>query len=127
MKPGPTQVHVDGGCSGNGSGHSAMYYSFAVAGQVIDSRVGVGPGTNNQAEYIALIRAARYVVAGHPVKVVFKSDSALLVNQVAGRWKINNAELARLRGEFLNIMRESSAEWKVLKVDRQEIVAILGH
>ena len=124
-------VHCDGGCSANRTPEGQMYYSFAVNGQRIVERQDLGHGTNNQAEYLALLEAARHITrAGVQVKVNFLSDSALIVNQVLGRWKINDPALRLLRSEFVELMSKSAGvvvAWSIGYVPRQEIVSMLGH
>jgi ribonuclease HI len=55
--------------------------------------VGEGPGmSNNRAEYEALCEALRWLVAKNlsNEKILVKSDSRLLVNQMLGKWKIKD-------------------------------------
>ena len=83
---------------------------------------GLGVATNNVAEYTAAIRGlerARDLGADH---VILRSDSRLLVEQLAGRFKVKNPTLQRLhatarslasgfeRIEFEHVPRERNKE-----------------
>lgn len=99
-------AYIDGGSRGN-PGPSAI-------GIVIASRAGnilfetgecIGRGTNNEAEYKALIRLLE-VVATDPLISGLKAkslsvhcDSNLVVQQVAGKWKIKEPRLRDLYDE----------------------------
>ena len=67
---------------------------------------GIGVATNNVAEYTAAIRGlerARELGATH---VLLRSDSRLLIEQLAGRWKVKNRALQRLHHEARSLIKE---------------------
>jgi ribonuclease HI len=67
---------------------------------------GIGVATNNAAEYTAAIRGlerARELGATH---VLLRSDSRLLIEQLAGRWKVKNPALQRLHHEARSLIKE---------------------
>ena len=67
---------------------------------------GIGVATNNVAEYTAAIRGlerARELGATH---VLLRSDSRLLIEQLAGRWKVKNPTLQRLHQEARSLVKE---------------------
>jgi probable phosphoglycerate mutase len=67
---------------------------------------GIGVATNNVAEYTAAIRGlerARELGATH---VLLRSDSRLLIEQLAGRWKVKNPTLQRLHHEARSLIKE---------------------
>ncbi len=85
--------------------------------------------TNNQAEYRSLIAALQRILeidgAGGP-SVVIHGDSKLVLEQLAGRWKVKNAGLAPLHREASGLLREFSSvafEWH----GRANSVKRLGH
>jgi len=47
------------------------------------------PASNNHAEYAGLVAALRAVEDGPDREIVVKSDSKMLVNQMAGAWKVS--------------------------------------
>ena len=86
------EIYVDGGCSGNpGPMRIAMFSEDLSIKTVLDN----GNGTNNIAEYHALIYAL--AIAQHlEDNVVIKSDSKLVVEQVNGNWKVKDQTLKTL-------------------------------
>ena len=67
---------------------------------------GIGVATNNVAEYTAAIRGlerARELDATH---VLLRSDSRLLIEQLAGRWKVKHPTLQRLHREARSLIEE---------------------
>jgi ribonuclease H / adenosylcobalamin/alpha-ribazole phosphatase len=67
---------------------------------------GIGVATNNVAEYTAAIRGlerARELGATH---VFLRSDSRLLIEQLAGRWKVKNPTLQLLHQEARSLIKE---------------------
>jgi ribonuclease HI len=55
-----------------------------------------GIGTNNEAEYEALIEALQVIRDEQIMKVQINSDSNLMVNQVNGNWKCKDHKLSQL-------------------------------
>jgi ribonuclease H / adenosylcobalamin/alpha-ribazole phosphatase len=74
-------------------------------GQVVaEVAEGIGVATNNVAEYTAAIRGlerARELGAG---RVLLRSDSRLLIEQLAGRWKVKNPTLQVLHHEARSLI-----------------------
>lgn len=118
-------LYVDGGCEGNGTANAHGYGSFLLEGDR-PVRLDFGTGvTNNICEYKALIAALEYLKEMGIRNVDIFSDSALVVNQTAGKWNINVPALKPLCAEASRLMREigASLTW----VRRDTIVEKLGH
>jgi ribonuclease HI len=69
-------------------------------------RVGaqVGPGTNNKAEYMALVAGLRHCLRLGLWDVTILSDSKLVVMQAAGAWGVKSNALRQLHGEALVLL-----------------------
>ncbi|WP_321419423.1 ribonuclease HI family protein [uncultured Methanomethylovorans sp.] len=63
-----------------------------------------GIGTNNEAEYSALIGGLKQALALGWTDILVQGDSKLVVNQVAGSWKVNKDNLRSLN-------EEAKVEW----------------
>jgi ribonuclease HI len=101
-------IHTDGASRGN-PGDAAFAYVIERDGQTpIEEADCLGQMTNNQAEYIALIRALeRALELGTHHRVIVHSDSELMVKQMNGEYRVKNEELrglyeqaCALRGRF---------------------------
>lgn len=95
------KVYVDGSATGgNPSEHCGVGVVVEVDGVVVREVAGnVGPGTSNTAEYKALIVGLDEVLGLGLKEAACYSDSALLVNQIHGRWRIKEPALRALFGE----------------------------
>jgi ribonuclease HI len=104
------EVYFDGGANPN---PGRAYGSFEVVfdGQLelglsrfMAKRIQLGDGIgNNQAEYMTMIRALKWVsrflmFPGH-AKVTVYSDSKLVVEQMSHRWKAHDPKIKALRAQ----------------------------
>jgi ribonuclease HI len=97
-------VHCDGAARGNpgpaGIGAWIVDENGAVLAEVAR---GLGIATNNQAEYTAAIDGLKRARELGAVEVTLRSDSRLLVEQLAGRFRVKNPTLQRLHKEVREI------------------------
>lgn len=73
-----------------------------------------GIGTNNEAEYSALIEGLKQALALGWKDILVQGDSKLVVNQVAGSWKVNKDNLRSLNEEakaLLSKFQSAKVEW----------------
>ncbi|TWF94244.1 bifunctional RNase H/acid phosphatase [Saccharopolyspora dendranthemae] len=94
-------VEADGGSRGNPgpAGCGAVVFDADSRAVLAERAIGLGETTNNVAEYqglIAGLRAARELGAS---EVSVRMDSKLVVEQMAGRWKVKHANLQPLNAE----------------------------
>lgn len=102
-------VEADGGSRGNPgvAGYGALVRDPA-DGRIIARRAEpLGKASNNVAEYSGLIaglKAAVAIDAGADIDV--RMDSKLVIEQMAGRWKIKHEDMRRLATQAQEIVRE---------------------
>jgi ribonuclease HI len=86
-------VHTDGGCRDNPGPGAWGFVINKEAGEVEEHSGFLPHCTNNQAEYrsleAALITIALKPVDQMPTSVEIFSDSQLIVEQINGRWRVN--------------------------------------
>ena len=135
--PSPDYLLVfDGGSRGNpGPGFGSYAITRLQDGARRLERLDLGEGyTNNEAEYDTLIAALEDLIgriekAGRrpeEFSIEIRGDSALVINQVSGRWKAKEPRMEERRDRC----RELLARFKAvtLKIQpRAESVRILGH
>lgn len=136
-RDGPDYLIVfDGGSRGNpGQGYGSYAITRLQDGASRLERLEFGGGyTNNEAEYDTLIAALKDLVhrieeAGrqpNEFSLEIRGDSALVINQVQGRWKAKEARMAERRDRTRELLRRfGSVELKAQP--RAESVRILGH
>jgi len=139
MKPGgdrPRYVLIfDGGSIGNPGAAYGSYrlQRFGEAPQPV-SRLTFGHGTNNDAEYKALIAALQGLQAElsraglRPADVALevRGDSRLVLEQLRGTWKIKNPRMAALHRQAQDLL-DPFGEVRLAHQARQRSVRVLGH
>ena len=73
----------------------------------------LGKGTNNEAEYHALIMLLEEISRRGLKNVTVRGDSRLVVSQVKGEWKVKEERLRTLADRARSLVKESGAllEW----------------
>ena len=95
------KIYTDGAARGN-PGPGACAFVFVKGETIIyrDSKY-LGTVTNNKAEYNAVIEALRKAVEYTRWNVRVYSDSALIINQINGEWRITKDHLKVLYDEVM--------------------------
>lgn len=106
-------VEADGGSRGNPgvAGYGALVRDPGSGEILVERAAPLGKASNNVAEYTGLIKgleAAQRLSPGADIDV--RMDSKLVVEQMAGRWKIKHEDMRRLAAEAQELCREISAD-----------------
>jgi len=116
-------------CDG-GKKKSMTYGSYKVFSpegkEITHNWIYLGFGTSNMAEYLALINAIKYCHKNNIKRVTFKSDSLLVINQIAGKWRTMNSNLIGLKRIAISELSRLD-EYLILKIHNKEVKKILGH
>ncbi len=115
------EVFVDGSSRGN---PGVMKYAFVVKldDKEIYKEFGeIGYGTNNEAEYNALLKALIWLRENGISGAKVYMDSQLVVNHLKGLYKVKSEKLKELKSLCENLLRETSAE--VEHIDRSLNIA----
>ncbi len=102
-------INIDGASSGNPG-------SAAIGAVIIDRQTNcqeeisqyIGIGTNNFAEYTALIVALRKALTLGARRIQIKSDSELLVKQIIGEYKVKSENLKELNSTAAGLLKKFS-------------------
>ena len=103
------EVFVDGGSKGN---PGSIRYAFVVRldGREIYKEFGeLGFGTNNEAEYKALLKALKWLKENGIYGAKVYMDSELVVKQLKGIYAVKAENLKELRNLCENLLRETSS------------------
>jgi len=117
-------VNIEVFCDGASRGQGQKKFGEASCGVVVYKNRkkiaqfarGLGPRTNNEAEYEAVIAGLLICSMADLVDPIIYTDSAVVANQVNGKWKCKNAALMPL----LMTVEEIKAEFnfRVVQVPR---------
>ncbi|MFI6816281.1 bifunctional RNase H/acid phosphatase [Nonomuraea sp. NPDC050328] len=116
-------IEADGGSRGNPgpAGYGAVVRDAADSQVLAEVAEAIGTATNNVAEYRGLIAGLRAVLdlGGDGASVAVRMDSKLVVEQMAGRWKIKNEGLRPLADEAAGLARRLRVtEWTWIPRER---------
>jgi ribonuclease HI len=79
----------------------------------------IGHATNNYAEYTALLIGLQAATEEGIKALLIEGDSQLVINQVCGTWKINNAELKDIHTKIKELIA-SKFEYVAIRHVRRE-------
>ena len=78
---------------------------FGAGGRVLaEVAEGIGIATNNVAEYRAAIAGLAKAAELHGARLLLRSDSRLLIEQLAGRWRVKNPTLISLHTQARHLV-----------------------
>ena len=80
----------------------------------------LGIQTNNVAEYTAVVRAVGLGIELGARRLELLLDSKLIVEQLAGRWRVKDAKLRVLWAEALRLLRQLPDGWTAAHVPRAQ-------
>jgi ribonuclease HI len=100
-------VNCDGAARGNPGPAGIGAVVTSPSGRILaEVSEGIGVATNNVAEYRAALEGLRRARALGAKDVLLRSDSRLLIEQLAGRFRVKNPTLIRLHGEVRSLLKE---------------------
>ncbi|CAJ1502260.1 bifunctional RNase H/acid phosphatase [[Mycobacterium] holstebronense] len=91
-------VEADGGSRGNPgpAGYGAVVWSADRTSLLAEAKEAIGVATNNVAEYRGLVAGLTEAARLGAAEVAVFMDSKLVVEQMAGRWKVKHPDLVTL-------------------------------
>lgn len=123
--PGFVTLRFDGACYPN-PGPMGIGYTLETekqhgeaAGVLAYAGTQIGQGTNNEAEYRALLAGLRHAIRLGAWQLRIESDSMLVVQQVKGEWKIKKGRLRQLRTEVVSLLNLLPM-WSIHHIPREE-------
>jgi ribonuclease HI len=98
-------VACDGAARGNPGPAGIGVVIVKLDGEVLATIAeGLGETTNNVAEYTAAIEGLKRAKELGATDVLLRSDSRLLIEQLAGAWKVKNERLKRLHAQARDLV-----------------------
>ena len=121
-------VYTDGASRGNPGESASGYLILDYKDRQLAKRVFYnGICTNNVAEYKAIIAALKKAagLASEGEELVLHSDSELVVNQLAGNYKVKDAALKKLNAEAKSLLKNfSKRELLAVRRENRHISAV---
>lgn len=126
------KIFTDGGSRGNpGPAGIGVYITDAADKEIFSLGQFLGTKTNNEAEYLAFLRALQFLsnycqqayARGRELELEFYADSKLLIEQLNKRWKIKEPrllDLAQQAWRLLATLPYPSHLQHVLRADNKQ-------
>jgi ribonuclease HI len=103
-------LYTDGGSRGNPGAAAIGLVIFHGSENVKEFKKCIGIGTNNQAEYTAMITALELCFELKGTNIVAFSDSELMIKQLNGEYKVKNEILKKLYAQ----VKECAAKFETV-------------
>ena len=101
-------IYFDGGCRPN----PGLMSVGIVADDGYEFYETRGQGTNNLAEWLAIIEAAAHGAKMAAEQLTLCGDSSLVINQAAGNWKIKRPEFRPLYVQLQKIIPDMDVQFQ---------------
>lgn len=100
-------IYADGACWGNpGPAAIGAVIKDEKQRKLVELSQYIGKGTNNQAEYKAVIAALQSAMKLGADEVVLHLDSELVIRQLSGKYKVKNALLQPLHVRLKALLKQ---------------------
>lgn len=118
-------IFTDGGARGNPGPAAIGCVVLNLSGGVVhEISKKIGVGTNNEAEYTAVIQALIWLNEiksdPKPSEIFFKLDSMLVVQQLGKRWKIKESRLQALAEQCWALLHQLDVPYSFRHIPRAE-------
>lgn len=111
-------IYTDGACFGNPGPMGIGVVVYKEKKKIMEISEYVGEGTNNRAEYLALIRALEIAKKMEEKEILIRTDSQLIERQIKGEYKVKNEKLKPLKAKADKLISEM--EVKVEHITREK-------
>jgi ribonuclease HI len=114
-------AHCDGASRGNPGESGIGVILRDEEGNVIFSGGGyLGKGTNNVAEYEALIACLKKAATTGCTKLIVYSDSQLMVRQLQGLYKVKDKNLQKYFQQANRLIRSGQFAFEISHIEREQ-------
>lgn len=123
-------IYTDGGARGNpGPAGIGVVFQNDQGENIYTHKEYIGEGTNNQAEYAAIIKAIELVLKSkwflennkkEGSKIVCKLDSQLVVEQICGNYKVKNSGIVELMGQLKMLLNKIEIPIEFIHIKREQ-------
>ncbi|MGB9719760.1 MAG: reverse transcriptase-like protein [Candidatus Anstonellales archaeon] len=114
-------IYTDGACFGN-PGPMGIGIVFFKGGKIV-KRISqsIGNGTNNIAEYMAVLVALQEAKKMGEKNILLRADSELLIKQLNGEYKVKAKHLKQLYGAVISLAKELNVKFEWVEREKNKI------
>ncbi len=119
-------IYTDGACSGN-PGPMGIGIVFVKNNKIIKKiSQHIGRGTNNIAEYMAVLTSLQEAKKMREKNITIRADSQLLVKQLNGEYKVKAKHLRELHDAVIVLAMELNAKFEWIEREKNKIADSLS-
>jgi len=116
----PMIIYADGACRGNpGPASIGVLLTEDNGNKLMEISHSIGVGTNNRAEYQALITGLEEALQMGAQEVDIRMDSILVVQQIKGNYRVKNLQLQPLWQRAMQLLKKFSS-YNIRHVPREQ-------
>ncbi|HUI31843.1 MAG TPA: ribonuclease HI family protein [Candidatus Acidoferrales bacterium] len=113
-------ANIDGASFGNPGASGLGIVLYNADGKVVKEHwENIGCGTNNRAEYMALLKSIDLAEELGADELEVRSDSLLVVSQVNGLYKIKNSTIKILAKQVYDKIKAAKMKFKIIHIPRE--------
>ncbi len=105
-------IYTDGACSGNPGPMGIGYVIYIEDKEIFTFSKKLGNGTNNIAEYTAILEGVKKAIEIGATGIVVRSDSLLVVKQLSGHYRIKEPHLRDLKSQIDAIIKDINISYE---------------
>ncbi|MES2201762.1 MAG: ribonuclease HI family protein [candidate division FCPU426 bacterium] len=115
------EIYCDGACRGNPGPSAAGAVLSDMGSRKVIAEISerLGRGTNNEAEYAALLLALKEARRLGATEVTIKADSQLVIRQLTGQYKVKHPGMKLRHAEAMALL-SGFLDWNASHVPREE-------
>jgi ribonuclease HI len=119
-------IYTDGACLGN-PGPMGVGIVFVKNDRIVKkiSRP-IGKGTNNIAEYMAVLTALQEAKKMGEKNITLRADSQLLIKQLNGEYKVKAKHLRQLHDAVVLLARELNVKFEWIEREKNKVADYLS-
>jgi len=119
-------IYTDGACLGN-PGPMGIGIVFVKNDRIVKKiSQPIGKGTNNIAEYMAVLTALQEAKKMGEKNITLRADSQLLIKQLNGEYKVKAKHLRQLHDAVVLLARELNVKFEWIEREKNKIADYLS-
>ena len=102
----PIELYADGASRSNPGPAGIGVAIYSEGNEIHTISEYIGEATNNEAEYLAVIKGLEYILEKYQLSVNCYLDSQLVVEQVKGNYRVSAKNLKPLNKQLLSLVKK---------------------
>lgn len=114
-------IYTDGACSGNPGPMGIGFVIYIEDKEIFKFSKAIGKGTNNIAEYTAVLEGVKKAIEIGAKGIVVRSDSQLVVQQLSGHYRIKEPHLRELKSQIDVITKDVNISYEYIPREENSV------